>query len=169
MRALHVDFVAARSRAPLPGLALLVLGAAGALWLGARYVALEREASLLEAAAPAANGTPSGERRERLEAARRVVLELGVPWQPLFDSIAAALDARVALLRIQPDPGKKEVRIGGEAKDLAAVLAFAARLERGGVVHGAYLLEHELRRREDERAVRFTLRAAWSPAPGATP
>jgi Tfp pilus assembly protein PilN len=109
---------------------------------------------------------PLNEATQReFDAARQVLHELALPWEPLFRSIEAAVDAHSALLSVEPDPVRRTVRIGGEARDYLAAIAFMQRLESAQVLHGVHLLSHEVREDVAERPVQFTLAAHWKVQP----
>jgi Tfp pilus assembly protein PilN len=103
--------------------------------------------------------------RREFDAARRILQELTLPWEPLFRAIESSLDKQTALLAIEPDAGKGMVRITGEARDYLAILAFMRRLEQAGALVAVHLLNHQIREDVAERPYQFILAASWRTAP----
>ena len=60
---------------------------------------------------------------------------------------------------------KRIVRIGGEAKDFDALLAYITRLEQSKILNHVYLTSHEVRSQDAEKPVRFSLLANWTVQP----
>lgn len=116
------------------------------------------------AAAPAVSRihetTP--ETRREIRKANAVLSELDLPWQTLFDALEYASSHDVALLSFQPDPSSRKMRIGGEAKNVAAMLDFVGALEREPALKDAHLLRYEIKRDDPFRPVTFSLIASWA-------
>jgi hypothetical protein len=169
MQPLELDFIAPRRRwLPWAAFALAVLLAAEA---GNSYFALQRalaesrrapDARQLRPASDA--GVPEATRRE-LDAARRVLQELVLPWGALFRAVEEAAGSQAALLSIEPDAGRGLVRITGEARDYPAVIELMARLEATQVLERVHLVNHELRAGEPQRPYHFALVGYWRASP----
>lgn len=173
MRPLWLDYRQPPPARRLPGLLLLVLGlAAGAAAtrdfvdlrdavagaeqrLAVQQRAMERQRAQAREGAPAAAASPSSPPRP---AGRS-----GAQWDRLFDALEAAVDETVTLLSLEP--AEREAMLAGEAKNLAAVADFIARLAQGGVLAEPRLVDHEIVRGHPQRPVRFSLVARWSAAP----
>jgi Tfp pilus assembly protein PilN len=170
MRALDLDLV--RRRPAWPAWLMLAIGLAlsAEAWFG--YLDMHDEVDRLQnrrsppqltAAAPK---EPVNEQTQReLDAARQILRELALPWEALFHAIEASTDNSTAMLAIEPDAGKRVVRISGEARNYLAVLNFMARLEKAQVLGGVHLLSHQIREDVAERPYQFTLAASWRAAP----
>lgn len=170
MRRLDLDLTG--SRGPrfgwiLLGLALVVLADLGATWN-------ELDAELAEAgeraSRPRSGGTYPASREGRespgaLREADRIAGALTLPWDSLFRSVEEASDEHVALLVLQPDPGKRELGISGEAKDYDAILAFVTRLDRREGLRNVHLVKHEVREDDPQRPLFFSIVAGWEPRP----
>jgi hypothetical protein len=57
------------------------------------------------------------------------------------------------------------VRIGGEARDILAAIAFVQRLESTPALDGVHLLSHQVRADVAERPVQFVAAATWRHQP----
>lgn len=167
--ALDLEFAPRRAR--WPAWLLLAAGLAVAADVTLTWSELRSEARTLEqprgARRPAAsNKAPLPEAVQReFDAARQALQELALPWEALFQAIEGATSNDTALLAIEPDPGKRALRIGGEARDFPAVLGYVERLAAQPVLAGVHLVTHQVREDVAERPVQFTLLATWRAQP----
>jgi len=169
MRTLDLDLV--RRRPVWPAWLVLAAGLAIAADAGLNYRRLHHEVADMQRPASAARtaqaaaGEPVSEQTQReLEAARRLLQELVLPWDALFRSIEASVDGDTGLLAIEPDADKRAVRIIGEARNYRAVLDFVLRLEEQPGLARIHLLNHQIREDVAERPFMFTLAASWGVA-----
>jgi Tfp pilus assembly protein PilN len=169
-RPLDLDLV--RRRPGWPGWLMLAVGVALAGDALFSYVGLRDETAQLERrrAGPQLSAKASTEplteqTRRELDAARQTLQELALPWEPLFRSIEASIGTDTALLAIEPDAGKRVVRISGEARNYLAILNLMLRLEEPQVLTGVHLLNHQIREDVAQRPYQFTLAASWRAAP----
>lgn len=102
------------------------------------------------------------EKKREVKKANMVLSEIDLPWQALFDSIEHASSSDVALLSFQPDPAGRTIRVGGEAKDIPAMLGFVSALEHEPALKDAHLLKYEIKRDDPQRPVVFSLVASWT-------
>lgn len=174
MRALTLDFKQTPRRWSALGLVLLALGA---LALG--FVAnqernlagqIELAESRLEVLAKRGKIKPAlpldaQALQQEIRQANEILQQLALPWDALFQAVEATSEQEIALLSIQPDVGKRIVRIGGEAKDFEALLAYITRLEQNKILDHVYLTSHEVRTQVAEKPVRFALVANWTVQP----
>ena len=170
MRRLELDFV---KRARLWPLWLLLAIAVffafdvarGYLDLRQRLAVGERPVEV-EAPPPQADAEslPEPVKRE-LEGARRVLQELSLPWGALFQSVEASVGEDVALLSVEPDATRGQVRITGEARDYLAVLTLMVRLEEDRALQRVHLVSHEIREDDPHRPYYFALIGRWRTAP----
>ncbi len=93
--------------------------------------------------------------------ANEVLGQITLPWDNLFQAVEGAAGKDVALLTIEPDAEKRQVKISGEGKNMAAVLNYMAHLAAQDSFSGVYLQSHEVQRRERENPVRFALVVIW--------
>lgn len=99
--------------------------------------------------------------KQEVKKADAVMSELDLPWEALFDSLEHAASRDVALLSFQPNAVGRTIRIGGEAKNISAMLDFVGALEREPAVEDAYLLKYEIKRDDPQQPVIFSLTASW--------
>lgn len=96
-----------------------------------------------------------------IKRANEVIDQLALPWDQLFVAVEGAAGKDVALLAIQPDKHKGEVVIGGEAKDVAAMLDYMRRLNDARQLSAVVLLSHQIQQQDPQKPVRFNLSAKW--------
>jgi hypothetical protein len=170
MRRLELDFV---KRARLwPLWLLLAIAVLFAFDIARGYIDLRQRLAVgerpveVEAPPPQADAEslPEPVKRE-LDAARRVLHELSLPWGELFHSVEGAVGEDVAMLSVEPDAGRGQVRITGEARDYLAVLTLMARLEEAGTLTRVHLVSHEIREDDPHRPYYFALIGRWRSAP----
>jgi hypothetical protein len=166
--ALRIDFVPASRRPGVAAVAVLALGigALGSIGYGAMQ-ATDRIAGLelrLEGLNGAALPTlPSGGNGLVVEA-QQVAQELRTPWSAmLVDLESATADSRgaIALLAVEPDRARHQLKLTAEARSLAAALAYVQRLQKNPALRDALLDSHEVRAEVKERPVRVQITAEW--------
>lgn len=173
MRILNLDFRRKYRQAKWAGFALLAAGLAGAIAVGTQYSQLEQECAQAEASVrqsgiaarkPAAVVRPSGDPQKialEMKRASEVAFQLKVPWNDLFASVEAANTPNIALLSIESETGKRQVKISGEAKDIDSVLNYLRVLGTQPRLANVYLQSHQLQQQDPQHPVRFVLGAAW--------
>lgn len=173
MRPLTLDFI--RPSFPRwPGILLLVLGGGLALggYLEYRTASERAEDAALRldklqggASRPASGSRPSRQLSQEtaadMQQAQQVADFLLLPWHELFAALEAAALGDVALLAIEPDPKKNQVRISAEARDADTLFAYLKRLEKVPQLQDVHLLRHEVREDDPQHPVRFTVAAYW--------
>ena len=161
---------AVRLNGTLHGSLVLVAGVVLAIALVVHYRNLVEETESAETqvkrlARSVAPGRLDRASREAMaEEIRRVnqaALSLTIPWDSLFKTVESAADRRVALLSLQPNFQKRELKITGEAEDYGAILKYIEHLERGGALSGVRLVSHEVVARPNAMQLRFELSAGW--------
>lgn len=172
MRPLMLDY----RRSTLPGgLGWLVLAAGSMLALAALavFVGIAREvedwqAQAAKAVRPAqrdaAPGASAG-RQQDLQQAHAVLQQLALPWESLFAALEATRGDKVALLSLEPEVGKGQVRIGAEAKTATDMLDYLRRLQEQSGFAEVVLLNHQIQTQDAERPLRFTVVAMWGSKP----
>jgi hypothetical protein len=150
------------------GALLLVAGLAAAATVGLAFERKLGERERLEAALQAVarprRAAPTPESRKRLAESAAVEQELGVPWTRLLAELEAAsrdVGGAVALLDVEPDPGKHVVRITAEVRSLDDALDYLERLQESAVLRYPMLESHEVRKGDLDRALRIRISAEW--------
>ncbi len=168
-RPIELDFVARPRRVTGAGALLVLAGllAAGlavgdVLALAARRADLATELDARSgAAAPVAPSEKETRASQEAAAMRR---ELELPWSRLFGELESASHDTanaVAVLGVEPDPDKRQVRIVAEARTLADALTYVERLYAVPVLRYPVLESHETRTDDPQHAVRVKIVAGW--------
>lgn len=93
--------------------------------------------------------------------ANEVLRKLTIPWDSLFRALEWSSGQNVALLAIEPDAEKHQVKISGEAKDISALWNYMGHLEAQPAFRRVILRRHQVERRELTHPVRFALIVEW--------
>jgi len=108
------------------------------------------------AAAPPDAATLAAIRR-----ANAVIDQLSVPWADLFDAVEAA-DARgLGVLSLTPNARDRSLRLVGEARSMAELLAYVERMAAQPALRQVHLLGYSTAVRDGVSVVSFTLAATW--------
>ena len=173
LRALRLDHGRPPPRLSVPS---LMLGAAASLCAGLGLYAfqLTDSAGQLELQAQAREQADGGALPARRNQAPRsaaaladerladqVRADLGVPWERLFGAIEAAAGPDVSLLSLSPAVAQFRVNLGGEARNMGALLEFVKRLQAGGTYARVYLREHHVDPGDPLQPVRFSIELKW--------
>ncbi|WP_152555742.1 PilN domain-containing protein [Ferriphaselus sp. R-1] len=105
-----------------------------------------------------------GDTTLELDQLHEVTRLTAVPWDALFLAVERTVEDDIALLGLDPDPARHEVKIHGEARNYAAMLDFIHRLEQQPEFGGVYLQSHQLELDDPERPMSFALLAQWKGA-----
>ncbi|MBI2319913.1 MAG: PilN domain-containing protein [Betaproteobacteria bacterium] len=174
MSRLSLDFANAQRPLASPRLGLgLALLAAGAIALGvaaweyreqtlANASLQERRDQLaerVERRRPAALISP--EIAAQAEQAGAAYAQLRAPWEEVFHALEAARGAEIALLSLSADAGKREIALSGEARDFAALSAFADTLSASPPFRKATLANHKFSDGAAPIVVKFDLALGW--------
>jgi Tfp pilus assembly protein PilN len=174
MRPIELDFVRRARHWPVWGIVLLIVGA-GVLTqavvteraLAGRIALSESKLALLTRHG-AGHGVNSGDAQnveQEIRQANDILQQLTLPWSALFKAVEGANDKEIALLAIQPDAQKSQVRLQGEAKNFKALLDYIGRLEQSGTLTQVYLTNHEVKAQDPDKPVQFSLVANWKMKP----
>lgn len=172
MQRLQLDFQRRPTRTPWPGLLLLVLALLWGKSTLDQYIDQNAEQAALEATlerhqihrqAPTSTEKPANlpKLRQDIQRANTVAAQLSLPWDALLGAMERAAGADIALLSIQPNVQKATLKLGGEARNMDALLAYIRRLEKQKGLHQAYLQSHQVQINDPDRPVRFALVATW--------
>jgi len=175
MRALQLDYQRVCKPLPWLGLGLLVAALAALALTGGYYQTLNRQIAVWESkldrierlsshrALASRPLTEQAARAQILEVkqANQVVRQLSLPWNALFNAVETSSGQNIALLSLEPDPGKGTVTIRGEAKDLNALLNYARQLSTREIFGSVMLQNHQIQQSDPEKPLLFSLLAEW--------
>ena len=87
-------------------------------------------------------------------------------FQPgLFAALESARVDGVALLAIEPDPGKSTLRLSAEAKSADEMLDYVERLQAAEGLADVVLQSHQIKQGDPLQPLRFGVSAAWARQP----
>jgi hypothetical protein len=171
MRDLALDFQPRR-----PGLLTVVLVLAGVLlcadaWLEDRALRSQQdEADARLALAKRRADRVDASRRdsqpenvfspEESKALRQAIGLIRIDWEKLYSSIDEATSEDVSLVAIRPNAAGKLVQISGEARNMAAALAFVEAL-RHEPLDKPVLLSHQIKQSDPQHPIIFEISATW--------
>lgn len=168
MARLDFDFHTAAARPSVLGVILAVAGVAALAWSANVWqAARDREAGLdLQIAAledtvqnarprSAPRAAPATVAAQGTQA--RIAAQLAWRWQPAFDALTAARDARIALLALDANQAKARLKLTAEARTLADAVAWIENLQAQPGIKRAALIQHERRADADQQPVRFVV------------
>jgi hypothetical protein len=169
---LELDFVRKSTRMGAPGALLLACGLLAAGFSLQQYVSLTAE---IDSRAHQGGARPTAREggaavnldqlRTRLLAANNIVEKRTTPWDALFRDIEAVSDKKIGLLSVQPELAGRQVRITGEAHDVAALAGYIKRLAQKSSLGDLHLTDHEILKVEGQTVIRFGLSAIWTMEP----
>jgi len=166
VRRVELDYVAPTPRPLWPGLVVLAVALAVALWMFARYrdaqlevARLETESGLISPARRPARVVSKERLDEEARAAEAVVRQLTVPWASLIASIEQAATRDVAILQLQPDAEKRQLRLTAEARHRDAMFEYLRRLAAAKGLDQVYLVSHQVQREDPLRPIQFSVQA----------
>jgi Tfp pilus assembly protein PilN len=162
-----LEFVARTPRRPWAWL-LLVAALPLLAWQGLRYgEALERrdeQAAALRKLDLAARVTrrPVSDADVRYVAqAGQAAAQLSAPWGSMLAMLEEHKSEDIALLRLEPNAKTGQLKLTGEARSGAAMVAFLESLERDVRLSQVTLVNHQLQRQTPGEPLRFTVNAVW--------
>jgi hypothetical protein len=175
MRALQLDYQRVYKPVPWLGLGVLIAGLVALALMGGYYRTLGQQVVLWESRLDrierlssnrALASRPLTEQAARaqmleLDQANQVVHQLSLPWDALFNAVETSSGQNIALLSLEPNPGKGTVTIRGEAKDLDALLDYAKQLSTRELFGGVMLQNHQIQQADPENPLRFSILAEW--------
>jgi hypothetical protein len=175
MTQLFLDYQDSVKPAPWAGVLVLLLAVVMLLFAGDYYQGMSEKISYWEVksgqAAKSAGRPSAGSQREmddmalEIKHANEVLNQITMPWDKLFQAVEWSADKDVALLAMEPDEGKHEVKIRGEAKNIEEVLSYIRHLAEQEIFSSVYLQSHQVQQQNAQRPVRFSLVAAWKVTP----
>ena len=73
------------------------------------------------------------------QTAQLIIERLSIPWVTLLDALEHASSENVALLRVDPDATRREIRITMETDRISRAVSYAHALETTGVLTGLFV------------------------------
>jgi Tfp pilus assembly protein PilN len=170
MRRLTLDYKR-ETRARGAGYVLLLLGCGIMALLASHYRSvtqdLESQRASMQRAQIEPRETTAADTRAakdldaRMQAAHAVMDQLSIPWDGLFRALESVDQMDVALLAVSPDAAKRQIKLSGEAKTLAAMLAYHRNLAKSPAFSQVSLTNHDVVQQDPQRPVRFSATATW--------
>jgi Tfp pilus assembly protein PilN len=173
MRALRLEYGSRQAARPLGTLVLLagfVLALAVLLqYRAAREDLLTQEAKTAEIRKSGKRGPPTVRATPKeLEAAAQeyrlaqlALQRLSLRWNELFAALESTRPSGVALLAIEPDPGKSSLKLTAEAKTADDMLDYVERLQSAGGLADVVLASHQIKQGDPLQPLRFVVLASW--------
>ena len=113
----------------------------------------------------AKRSAPDADTLAAIKRAAAVADQLEVPWDELFAALEAA-DARpLGLLGVAPNARDRSLRVNGEARTTAELLAYVERLAAQPALAQVHLVGYSTALRDGVPVVAFSLAASWRPRP----
>jgi len=167
---IELDLSRTKPRVNRRGLVLLTLGIAGAALVVLDYRGTWAQRAALELRLDPSPVTQLARKPDKLaerasQDVRVASTELMTPWSRLLQELelaSADTGGSVAVLGVEPDREKHQVRVLAEARTLELALAYVKRLQASEALHYPMLESHEVQAKDPQRPVRFQLRADWS-------
>jgi len=173
MRSIKLDYASSRSPS-LAGLAIFALALIVVIVGWQRYNTINQHMQLtdqtiqqlkkesgLKEPAQQVKAKSSTELLAKMDNAKKVADFLLIPWGEVFASLESATLEDSALLSIEPDSKKRQLKITAEAKNKDVMFNYMQRLEATPELSGVYLLKHEILEDVDQHPIRFVLAAKW--------
>ena len=177
MRAIQIDFASSRKPSMLGiamfALALLVLTI---IWqrhadINQQLLTLDqsiqelKERKGLQPTEPQLQAKSSADLLAKIEEAKKLAGFLMIPWGDVFNALETAASDDLALLAIEPDAKKRQLKITAEAKNKDILFSYLEKLEASDELANVYLLKHEIVEDVDQHPIRFVAVATWKDQP----
>ena len=175
MKKTDLDFVRRPRPLRVAGFTLLLLALLGLAALLHEYHQRTAELATLDAqlhrltqvqrkaaAAVAVDNRTGQQLALELLLAQRVIEQLAMPWDTLFQTLETTLGDDVSLLGVVPDAEKMTLNINAEARSLTAMVAYQTRLADEALFQDVYISSHQTQQQDQQKPVRFLVSARWS-------
>lgn len=169
---LDLDHVALHRRSLAPGALLLLISLAVAATFVLIYRDLALELDRMQVAG-AVSGTerrpaksiPKARLDEEARAAETVLRQLALPWPEIVHTVEEAATGDVAVLLLEPDALRRELRLSAEARNQDMMLEFLRRLASVKVLADVHVVRHQVQMEDPERPVNFSILAVMREKP----
>ncbi|WP_407278389.1 hypothetical protein U5817_18575 [Aromatoleum evansii] len=171
-----LDFLQTRRRVSIAGWGML---AAGVLACALQIIDYRRASAEVDARTAAVLSAREAARRsqpvamaegnpvsaEEAKAVLGVAERLNADWGGMLGGVAGAQGEGVTWLSLQADQARGRLAVAGQARSLAEMFEFVARLGAVQGIRDAQLANYEWVQVDSGDAVRFTVNAKWSGRP----
>ena len=99
--------------------------------------------------------------REESNAVNSAIIQISLPWVPLFKALEATSNDTVKLLAVEPNPKKGRLRISAVALDIDSMMAYVGDLSQQKIFNNVTLLSQEAIEVNGKMAVRFMIETGW--------
>ncbi len=177
MRAIQLDFASSRKPSML-GLVMFALALLLLTIIWQRHTNINQELLTLDQsiqelkerkglkpAEPQLQAKSSADLRANIEEAKKLASFLMIPWGDVFNALETAALDDLALLAIEPDAKKRQLKITAEAKNKDIMFSYLEKLEESDELANVYLLKHEIVEDVDQHPIRFVAVATWKDQP----
>lgn len=89
------------------------------------------------------------------------IRQLNLPWAEVLSALEQSTPRGIALLTIEPDAARQELKLSAEAANLEAMLDYVTRLKQQRFFTSVDLQTHQIDEQDPQQAVRFELEARW--------
>jgi hypothetical protein len=173
MRAIHLDFASNR-KPSLLGLVMFVFALLVLMMVWQRYTYINqqlltldqsiqelKERKGLKPAEPQLQAKSSADLLAKIEEAKKLASFLMIPWGDVLTALESSALNDLALLAIEPDAKKRQLKITAEAKNKDIMFSYLEKLEASNELANVYLLKHEVFEDVDQHPIRFVAVATW--------
>jgi len=173
MRSIKLDYASSRSPSlvglAIFALAIIVLIAGWQKYSTIKYRTQITDRTIQQLKKESGLKEPSKQVKEKsstellvkMDNAKKLADFLLIPWGNVFTSLESAALEDSALLSIEPDSKKRQLKITAEAKNKDVMFSYMQRLENTAELSDVYLLKHEILDDVDQHPIRFVLIAKW--------
>jgi hypothetical protein len=173
MRAIQLDFALSRKPSML-GIAMFVLALLVLTIIWQRHTHINQELLTLDQsiqelkerkglkpAEPLLKAKSSADLLANIEEAKKLASFLMIPWGDVLSALETSALDDLALLAIEPDAKKRQLKITAEAKNKDIMFSYLEKLEGSDELANVYLLKHEIIEDVDQHPIRFVAVATW--------
>lgn len=176
MKSVSLDYVSPKPlRRQAIGVTVLLLSLMFAGYLAHDYIGLSERLASLQAQLEHVRRGPAdivhaGQRstpaitsalRAEVEENNRVIRQLGLPWNELFDAIESIPHEHVAILGIQPDAEGGSLTLSAEAKEVADITVYMDTIGELEILQDAHLINHQIKTQDPQKPISFSIGATW--------
>ena len=173
MRAIHLDYAASR-KLSLLGLAIFTIAVLLLIGIWQLSDSIDRQSIFLDKSIqqlkistglkksePAVKAKSPADLVAKIEEAKKLAAFLMIPWGDVLNALENSALDEVALLALEPDAKKRQLKITAEAKNKDIMFSYLEKLEASEELANVYLLKHEIVEDVDQHPIRFVVLASW--------